>query len=244
MFLWLVGLVSSISLLLLVSGSGAFLVTLPLWLLGAYFFWHATQYQEDNADLFCVTTLLVTTSILLNLTDVFDTTMTLVSVHVIVICALLVYIVRDHATYDTPSEKYANWASKVSFFVAFILFYGAEVQAVERWVPLIPSVTFVLSEAFIIYSLDQRANLNMEFRERMRRERVASLIAIIVLIVLIVLHLLYVFESTTLYVAGIVVYGAGLVYICRKTIRKRYQEIQQGNDNSKKLTAGDTFIDA
>ena len=239
MFLWLVGLVSSISLLLLVSGSSAFLVAFPLWLLSAYFFWHTTQYQEDNADLFCVTTLLVALLVSLNLTDLVDTTTTLISIHIIAVCALVVYIVRDHATYDTPSEKYANWASKVSFFVAFILFYGAEMQAIERWVPLIPSVTFVLSEAFIIYSLDQRTNLNMEFRERMRRERVASLIAIIVLIILVVLHLLYVFETTALYAGGIVVYGAGLVYICRKTIRKRYQEIRQGNDNSKNLTAGD-----
>lgn len=237
MFLWLVGLVSSISLLLLVSGSGWFLVTFPLWLLGVYFSWHTTQYQDDNADLFCVTTLLVALLVSLNLTDLVDTTKTLISIHIIVVCALLVYIVRDHATYDTPSEKYANWASKVSFFVAFILFYGAEIQAIERWAPLIPSVTFVLSEAFIIYRLKQRTSLNMEFRERMRRERVASLVAIMVLIILIVLHLLYVFENTALYVGGIVVYGAGLVYICRKSIRKRYQEIQQGNDNRQKLTA-------
>ena len=237
MFLWLVGLVSSISLLLLVSGSGWFLVTFPLWLLGVYFSWYTTQYHEDNADLFCVTTLLVALFVSLNLTDVIDTTTTLISIHIIVICALLVYIVRDHATYDTPSEKYANWASKTSFFVAFMLFYGAEMHVTDRWVPLIPSVTFVLSEALIIYSLDQRTNLNMEFRERMRRERVASLVAIMVLIILIVLHLLYVFENTALYVGGIVVYGAGLVYICRKSIRKRYQEIQQGNDNRQKLTA-------
>lgn len=245
MFLWLVGLTSSVSLLLLTSGYSTVIVTAPLWILGGVFCWwwlkSEDQDKSDNIDLFGVGVLWAALMITLHLVSLIDMSASILLLTIPLLGVFVMYIVRDNSLFYT--DKYANWVSKLSFLIALVLFYGVEIHVVDRWVPLIPSATYVLSEFVVIYKLNQQ-NLTVEFLEKRYRDRVTSLCAVIVFIVLLVLHILYVFDSVTLYAFGIVVYGVGLAFIHRDFIKKVYftmKQLRQQN-NRQKLTMKDSEL--
>ena len=243
MFLWVVGLMTSFSLLLLTLGCNTFLVTLPLWtMVGLFAVYWITYSNEGNVDLFCIVSAALTLFVTLHLSELLSLMTTMILLSVVLLGGSLVYIVRDQSSQNDAYDRCANYISKLSFFAGFLLFYGAEMDSTEPWLPLLPCVLFLCSESFIIYRYDLRTYQNIEFRDQKRRDRILNVIAILVLIALITLHLLHVVDNVTLYVCGILVYMAGIFFIRRKDFVKIWQQMRQ-RSNSRRLTAGDDFLD-
>lgn len=253
MFLWLVGLVSSISLVFLTLDINWFFVTLPLWWLGGFFVYRYLNRVDSsnlsNPDLFCVATFWVALFVSLDLSSgSVNRSSYLICIMIGFVGVFIVYMVRDISIHNTrscdntPCGKCANWVSKLSFFTAFIFFYGAETKSIDMWVPLIPSVTFVLGEIMVIYILSKQDLTATFIRDRFRA-RVTSLVAIIVFIILISIHLGNHMDSTTLYILGVVIYAIGLVIIQHKYIMKVKETfLSNGSSNRKNLTMVDNDL--
>ena len=228
MFLWLIGLMTSLSLLFHDMGQGAFLVTLPLWSVGVFFMVYYVRFAEINVDLLFFSTLMSAFLICLNQIsqDLLSNTATLILLHVVIFGALFVYAIRTNTACATVVDTRLNWLSQISFAVSYFLFYGVEIGSVEQWLPLIPSVIFVLSEVLIIYRYDKQTNLNKEFRQTLRQERLANVLALVVLIIMLVIRLLDVIDDYTLYTASILVYAIGLAWLRRSDLKKLHSMLK------------------
>jgi hypothetical protein len=237
MFLWLIGLATSLSLLFQDMGQGAFLVTLPLWCLGIFFMVYYVRFSEINVDLLWFGTLMSAVLISLNQIseDLLPNAATLILLHMVIGGALFVYAIRVNVACDDVVDRRLNWLSQLAFVVSYLLFYGVEIGSVERWIPLLPAVIFVFSEVFIIYRYDNQTTLYKEFRQTLRQERIANVLALVVLIIMLIFRLLYAIDDHALYTASIIVYAIGLAWLRRSDIPK-VQAMLKSNTNTDRLT--------
>jgi hypothetical protein len=107
MFLWLIGLATSLSLLFQDMGQGAFLVTLPLWCLGIFFMVYYVRFSEINVDLLWFGTLMSALLISLNQIseDLLPNAATLILLHVVIGGALFVYAIRINVACDDVVDR-------------------------------------------------------------------------------------------------------------------------------------------
>ena len=243
MFLWIVGLMTNMSLLLLTIGSNTFLVTFPLWSMCLIFTVSATKDPfNDNVDIFAVVSFCVALFTTLNLSNVMNTLTTIVLLSIIFVMASALYLVRNQPCQYDLHDKFvriscvAELVSKLSFFAGFVLFYSAEVGSTQPWLPLIPSFLFLLSEGVVVYTYKFRRDQNDQFRETKRFGRLLNVVAIFIFIVLLTMHVAHVVSNVTLYTFGMVVYISGILFIRRKEIYKIMTEFKQ-QSNTQRLTA-------